>query len=86
MVASAVESKIGGLFHNAQTCIPIRFIFSALAHLQPPTQINTDNATAHGFIYDNIHLKRSKSWDMKYFWLRDRKHQKQFTFKWDYED
>ena len=23
---------------------------------------------------------------MKYFWLRDRKHQKQFTFKWDYGD
>jgi len=86
VVASAAEAEIGGLFHNAQISIPIRVLLTALGHPQPPTPIKTDNATAHGFIYDNINLKKSKSWDMKYFWLRDRKEQRQFKFTWDYGD
>ena len=30
VVASAAEAEIGGLLHNAQTCIPIRFLLHAL--------------------------------------------------------
>lgn len=30
-----------------------------------------------------MHVKRSKSWDMKYNWLCDRTAQKQFHVKWD---
>ena len=86
VVASAAEAEIGGLFHNAQTSIPIRVMLEALCHPQPPTPIKTDNATAHGFIYDNINLKKSKSWDMRYYWLRDRKEQDQFLYLWDYGD
>ena len=86
VVGSAAEAEMGGLYHNAQTCIPIRYILEALQHPQPPTPIKTDNATAHGFIYNNINLKKSKSWDMKYYWTRDRANQKQFQFIWDYGD
>ena len=86
VVASAAEAEMGGLYHNAQTSIPIRYILQALHHPQPPTPIKTDNATAHGFIYNNINLKKSKSWDMKYFWSRDRKNQQQFKHIWDYGD
>ena len=53
-----------------------------LGHPQPPTTIVTDNSTAKSFIYDNIHQKRSKSWDMRYYWLRDRATQKQFLIEW----
>lgn len=52
----------------------------ALGHPQPPTPIKTDNSTAHGFVYDNINLKKSKSWDMRYYWLRDKEHQKDINF------
>ena len=86
VVASAAEAEMGGLYHNAQTSIPIRYILEALHHPQPPTPIKTDNATAHGFIYNNITLKKSKSWDMKYYWTRDRENQKQFKYIWDYGD
>ena len=86
VVASAAEAEMGGLYHNAQTSLPIRYILQALHHPQPPTPIKTDNATAHGFIYNNINLKKSKSWDMKYYWSRDRKNQKQFKYIWDYGD
>ena len=86
VVASAAEAEMGGLYHNAQTSIPIRYILEALHHPQPPTPIKTDNATAHGFIYNNITLKKSKSWDMRYYWARDRANQKQFKYIWDYGD
>ena len=83
VVSSAAEAETAGVFHNAQRAIPIRVVLQALDHPQPPTPIKTDNSTANGFIHDNIHQKRSKSWDMRYYWLRDRMTQLQFTFFWD---
>ena len=56
VVASSAESKIEGLFHNAQISIPICIMLEALDHPQPPTTINTYNAT-HGFIYVSLVLK-----------------------------
>ena len=79
VVSSEAEAEIGGIFHNAQVAIPIRTLLRKLNHPQPPTLIKTDNATACGFIHDNIHQKRSKSWDMRYYWLRDRLAQQQFN-------
>ena len=83
VVSSAAEAETGGVFHNAQVAIPIRILLQILGHPQPPTPIKTDNATTNGFIHDNIHQKRSKSWDMRYYWLRDRLAQQQFHFFWD---
>ena len=80
VVSSAAEAETAGVFHNAQMALPIRVVLQALNHPQPPTPIKTDNSTANGFIHDNIHQKRSKSWDMRYYWLRDRLTQKQFLF------
>ena len=82
VVSSAAEAETAGIFHNAQTAIPIRTFLQALNHPQPPTPLKTDNSTSHGFIHDNIHMKKSKSWDMRYHWLRDRISQKQFHFYW----
>ena len=67
----------------AQTAIPIRVALEALGHPQSATPIKTDNSTATGFIHDNINMKRTKSWDMRYHWLRDRMTQKQFDIYWD---
>ena len=71
------------MFHNARAAIPIRQLLIQLGHEQPPTSLVTDNSTAKNFIYDNIHQKRSKSWDMRFYWLRDRKLQKQFLITWE---
>ena len=86
VVASAAEAETAGVFHNAQTAVPLRIILQALGHPQPPTPIKTDNSTTNGFIHNNIHLKKSKSWDMRYHWLRDRATQQQFKFYWDTGD
>jgi hypothetical protein len=83
VVSSAAEAETGGLFQNAQVAIPIRHILEALGHPRPPTLIKTDNSTANGFVHDNIHQKRSKPWDMRYYWIRDRITQQQFKVYWD---
>ena len=83
VVSSAAEAEVAGLFHNAHTILPIRRILHALNHPQPPTPVKTDNSTANGFIHKNIHQKRSKSWDMRFYWLRDKILQKTLKFFWD---
>ena len=51
---------------------------------QPPdgTPFKMDNKVSHGFIHSNIKLKRSKSWDMRFHWLRDKANQKHFRYYW----
>ena len=50
--------------------IPIRNTLEVLGHPQKPTPMITENSTATGFVYDNIHMKISKYWDMHYYWLQ----------------
>ena len=83
VVSSVAESEVSGVFHNAQISIPIRTLLHALGHPQPPTSIKADNSTSFGFIYNNIHQRCSKFWDMRYYCLRDRLTQLQFIFFWD---
>ena len=82
-MGSVAEAETGGVYFNAQRAIPIRIALEEMGHPQPPTPIKTDNASALGYIYDNIRQKRSKSFDMKFHWLRDREQQKQFRYYWD---
>ena len=53
-----------------------------LGHLQQATPINTDNATAQGIVNDTMKQKRSKAMDMRFYWVKDRVHQKQFDIRW----
>ena len=46
-----------------------------LGHPQPSIPIKTDNETANNFIHNNVAQKLSKSWDMRYYWLRDQHNQ-----------
>ena len=82
VVASAAEAETAALFFNAQEAIPIRYLLEQLGHKQPKTPIKTDNTTALSFIHKNIRQKRSKSWDMRYFWLRDKNSQNMFSYYW----
>lgn len=72
MVTSSAEAEMGGIFQNTQATIPIRHIIEALGHLQDPTRIKTDNSTACGFVGNNIISRRSKTWDMRYHWVREK--------------
>ena len=54
-------------------------MLQALGHTQNPTAIKTDNKTAEQFVNKTLKFKRSKSWDMRYFWLLDRVTQQQLN-------
>jgi hypothetical protein len=58
VVASAAESEAGACFHNAQSGAPLRVILPELGHIQPPTPLRTDNATAFGILNETIKQKR----------------------------
>ena len=82
VVASSAEAETSALFHNAQTAIPIRAILEALGHRQPPTPLKTDNATANAFVHQQMRHKKSKAWDMRYWWLKEKFAKKHFQFFW----
>ena len=83
VVSSAAEAETAALFHNAQTARPIRHILIELGHEQPPTPIKTDNATANAFIHQTMRHRKSKSWDMRYWWLKENIAQSEFHIFWD---
>ena len=83
VVSSAAEAETAGLFHNAPQARPIRYILHQLGHSLPPTPIKTDNATAQAFINQTMRHKKSKSWDMRYWWLKENTAQSEFNIFWD---
>jgi hypothetical protein len=83
VVGSAAEAECGGCYHNAQKAIPIRIALAELGHPQPKTPLKTDNSTAAGFANNSMRQKRSKAWDMRFHWIRDRVAQEQFKIFWD---
>ena len=83
VVASAAEAETGGVFHNCQYGIHVRRMLQILGHPQPPTLVKTDNSTAESFVNKDIKQKRSKSWDMRFHWLRDQECQQTFKIYWD---
>jgi hypothetical protein len=82
VVASAAESEVGACFQNAQAEAPLRTTLLELGHNKPATPLRKDNSTAYGILNETIKQKRSKSMDMKYYWLQDRVRQKKFDVYW----
>ena len=83
VVASAAETETGGVYNNAQDAVIIRIALQEIGHPQPPTPIKTDNTTAHSFVHDNIKQRKSKTWDMRWNWLRNRTVLNQLRIYWD---
>ena len=83
VVASAAEAETGGLFHNCQNAIYLRRLLEIMGHNQISTPIKTDNSTAASFVKEMIKQKRSKSWDMRYHWIRDQQNQNIINVYWD---
>ena len=79
VMASAAEVEIGALYINAQELAPLRVTCEELGHPQPATPMRTDNTTACGIINQTYKQHRSRSNDMKFWWLVDRTQQEQFN-------
>ena len=73
---------IGGLFGNGQDIIPIRRGLDALDHPQPPNTVKINNTTSNSFVHSNIRKRRSKTWDMRWNWLRDKATHRKLKYYW----
>ncbi len=71
VAASAAEAKLGALFLNAQEAKLFQLILAKLGHPQLPTPIHIDNTTKVGIVNNTIKRQRSRSMEMRYFWLLD---------------
>jgi hypothetical protein len=82
--ASAAEAETGGLFMAGQEAIPIITALQEMGHPQPSTgtPMETDNSTAYGILTAQVRMKRSKSFDMRYHWLKDAIAQNIFNLYW----
>ena len=82
--ASASEAETGGIFLGAQEACPMITALVEMGHPQPPhgTPLETDNSTAHDILKAQVRMKRSKAFDMRYHWVRDRIAQRQFNLYW----
>jgi hypothetical protein len=82
VMSSAAEAEIGAVFINAKEGAVIRTTLEELGHTQPPTPMETDNTTATGYSNGTIKQKRTKSMDMRFYWITDRVKQGQFSVYW----
>ena len=86
VVSSAAESKTGRIYIGSQHACPILAALEKLGHPQQPTTgspLSTDNSTAHGILNSKMRQKVSKSFDMRYWWIKDQIKQGQFNLLWE---
>ena len=80
VMSSVSEAELGDLFINFCEAISARLALEEMGHRQPPTQMQNDKTTALGVVQNNLEIKRLKSIDMKFHWLRCQEAQLQFRY------
>jgi hypothetical protein len=81
VVSSAAEAELGAAFQNAQKGAQFRNTLIELGYPQQPTPLLVDNTVAEGLATNTVNAKRSKSMDVRFFWLRDRVKKMQFSIR-----
>ena len=74
VMSSVAEAEMAALFMNAKLAVPLRQASIEMGHPQPATKIKTDNRTANGNLNGTIAQNRSKTIDMRIYWLSVDKH------------
>lgn len=82
LASSAAEAKLGALFINGKETKILRLILEEMGHSQPPTPVHCDNKTATGIANDTLKRQRSRSMEMRYFWVTDQVHRKILDIIW----
>ena len=82
VMSSAAEAEVAGLFINAKEGEILRTTLQEMGYTQEATPIQTDNSTASGIANDTINQQRSRSIDMRFYWVRDRVKQGHFKVFW----
>jgi hypothetical protein len=82
VVSSAAEAEYAALFMNAKEGKVLRQTLTDLGYPQEATPIYTDNACAMGIANETINMKKSKTMDMRFHWIRDQRKQGTYTIQW----
>jgi hypothetical protein len=82
IAASAAEAELCALFLNAKEAKVMRLTLEELGHPQPPTPIHCNNSTMVGIANTTIKQQKSRSMEMRYFWLLDGHNNKMFDFQY----
>ena len=80
--SSSAEAGCGALSYNARELESLRKALIYMVHPQQATEIITDNSTADGIMRGTIKQKRTKSIDIRFYWVLDWVEQKHFEVKW----
>ena len=70
VMSSASEAELSGLFITTKAVVPLRQTLKEMKCSQPRSLIQTDNSAANGFANQSIFPKKTKSMDMRFYWLR----------------
>lgn len=82
VLASAAEAELGGLFSNAKKAVAFRTTLEEMGHPQSATLVQTDNACAAGIANKSVKQRRSRAFDMRFYWVQDRVEQGDFLVYW----
>ena len=80
VASPAAEAELGALFLNAREEKIVRITLHELGHPQPPTPIHVDNTKLIGIVNNTIKRQRSRSMEIRYFWLLNVEVQKYLAF------
>ena len=81
-MSSAAEAELGALFLNAKEGVYLRQILTEMGHPQPPTLVHFDNSTAVGIANNSVKKQRSRSMEMRFFWVADAVEAGKFDIKY----
>ena len=79
VVSSATEAELAALYITCKQCIPLCQALIKLGHHQPPTLLITNNETTTNLCNNILKQKHSKSIDIRFYFMKDRVHQKECT-------
>jgi hypothetical protein len=82
VIAIAAKAELGTLYYNCQTGIIFRLTLTEMGHPQSKTPVHCINATAVGIANNTIKRQRSRSMEMRFFWIGDKIAQQMYNLKW----
>jgi hypothetical protein len=81
-MSSATEAEMAALFYNGKDAAPLQITLTKMGHRQKATPLQVNNACTAGIANDTVKQRRSKAMDMRFYWIKDRVHQKQYQVHW----
>jgi hypothetical protein len=82
VVASAAEAEYAACFMAGQEAMRIKLTLEDMGYIQDQIPIYTDNQCAAGIANMTVYLKKAKTMDMRFHWIRDKVRTKIFSVTW----